>query len=91
MTIEEALRQFRPETVGLVHPKNPKETIMPLFEVAIIEKDAEGKNEKLVFGPKAIIQASAEAAKVQAVIEASGGDDGVKLAANLTVLCRSFQ
>ena len=46
---------------------------MPLFEVAIIErptkKDAEdGKQERLVFGPKAVIARDSQTAAINAVM-----------------------
>jgi hypothetical protein len=50
---------------------------MPLFEVAIIEeptkKEAEeGKTERLVFGPKAVIAADAQTAAISAVLSEGG-------------------
>jgi len=49
--------------------------LMPLFEVAIVEKpcEADGKvgwPEKLVFGPKAVVAVNAQAAAIAAVIDA---------------------
>jgi hypothetical protein len=49
MTIEEALNRFGDRADYLEVIKSHRREIMPLFEVAIIERDAEGKNEKLVF------------------------------------------
>lgn len=52
---------------------------MPLFEVAIIEKptkkDAEeGKGERLVFGPKAVVANDAQSAAIAAVLEGEKPD-----------------
>lgn len=65
---------------------------MPLFEVAIIEKPTkkeaeEGAQEKLVFGPKAVIARDGQSAAIAAVM---GGD---KLTADMNrveVLVRPF-
>lgn len=48
---------------------------MPLFEVAILEtptkKEAEdGKGERLVFGPSAVVASDAQAAAISAVMDA---------------------
>ena len=50
---------------------------MPLFEVAILEKptvkDAEdGKGERLVFGPKAVVARDSQSAAIAAVMEGDG-------------------
>jgi hypothetical protein len=65
---------------------------MPLFEVAILEqptkKDAEeGKGERLVFGPKAVVANDAQSAAISAVL------DGEKIDADrarMQVLVRPF-
>lgn len=48
---------------------------MPLFEVAILEKPTkneaeDGKSERLVFGPKAVIARDAQSAGIAAVLDA---------------------
>jgi hypothetical protein len=65
---------------------------MPLFEVAILEtptkKDAEeGRGERLVFGPKAVVAKDGQSAAINAVL------DGEKIDADrsrMTVLVRPF-
>lgn len=47
---------------------------MPLFEVAILEKPTkneaeDGKSERLVFGPKAVIARDAQSAGIAAVLD----------------------
>lgn len=50
---------------------------MPLFEVAILEKptkkmvEEQGEQERLVFGPKAIIAGDAQSAGIAAVLDES--------------------
>jgi len=66
-----------------------------LFEVAILEKptkkDAEdGKSERLVFGPKAVIANDSQSAAIAAVLD---GDNGSKIEVDrsrMTVLVRPF-
>ena len=65
---------------------------MPLFEVAILEnptkKDAEdGKGERLVFGPKAVIAEDAQSAAIAAVLD--GGSIDVDRS-RMNVLVRPF-
>jgi hypothetical protein len=64
-----------------------------LFEVAILEKptkkevEEEGKTEKLVFGPKAVVANDPQSAAISAVL------DGEKIEvdrARMTVLVRPF-
>ena len=48
---------------------------MPLFEVAILEKPTkneaeDGKSERIVFGPKAVIARDAQSAGISAVLDA---------------------
>jgi hypothetical protein len=48
---------------------------MPLFEVAILEKPTkneaeDGKSERLVFGPKAVIARDGQSAGIAAVLDA---------------------
>ncbi len=65
---------------------------MPLFEVAILEtptkKEAEdGKGERLVFGPKAVVAKDGQSAAIAAVL------DGGEIQADrsrMTVLVRPF-
>lgn len=66
---------------------------MPLFEVAILEqptkKEAEdGKSEKLVFGPTAVVAADAQSAAISAVM----GTDSLKEIdkSRMQVLIRPF-
>lgn len=52
---------------------------MPLFEVAILEtptkKEAEeGKGERLVFGPKAVVARDAQSAAITAVLDGEKPD-----------------
>ena len=67
-----------------------------LFEVAILEKptkkeiEDEGKSERLVFGPKAVIANDAQSAAISAVLD---GDNGSKIdvdRSRMTVLVRPF-
>lgn len=65
---------------------------MPLFEVAIIEKPTpkeaeEGKTERLVFGPKAVVANDAQGAAIAAVL----GDEKVNVdKSRMEVLVRPF-
>lgn len=66
---------------------------MPLFEVAILErptpKDKEdGKSEKLVFGPKAVVAADSQSAAITAVMENPNMGDLDK--SRMEVLVRPF-
>lgn len=50
---------------------------MPLFEVAILEKPTkneaeDGKSERLVFGPEAVVARDAQSAGIAAVLDAGG-------------------
>ena len=50
---------------------------MPLFEVAILEKPTkneaeDGKSERLVFGPKAVVARDGQSAGIAAVLDAGG-------------------
>ena len=73
---------------------------MPLFEVAILEKptksdEAEGAVERLVFGPKALVAASINAAEMAAILEAGaailkGSTDFPEISARMRVLVRPF-
>ncbi len=67
-----------------------------LFEVAILEKptkkeiEEQGKTERLVFGPKAVVANDSESAAISAVLD---GDNGEKLEVDrsrMTVLVRPF-
>jgi hypothetical protein len=67
-----------------------------LFEVAILEKptkkevEDEGKTERLVFGPKAVIANDSQSAAIAAVLD---GDNGTKIEVDrsrMTVLVRPF-
>jgi hypothetical protein len=67
-----------------------------LYEVAILEKptkkeiEDEGKAERLVFGPKAVIANDAQSAAIAAVLD---GDNGSKIEVDrsrMTVLVRPF-
>ena len=65
---------------------------MPLFEVAILETptkaDAEnGKGERLVFGPKAVVAKDLQTAAISAVLD-GGTIDADR--ARMTVLVRPF-
>lgn len=67
---------------------------MPLFEVAIVEaptkKDAEeGKGEKLVFGPKAVIATDLQSAAIAAVLDPTPELKAVDRA-RMQVLVRPF-
>ena len=65
---------------------------MPLFEVAILEKPTkneaeDGKGDRLVFGPKAIVARDGQSAAIAAVL------DGAKIEVNrerMEVLVRPF-
>lgn len=71
---------------------------MPLFEVAILEtptkKEAEdGKQEKLVFGPKAVVSNDMQTAAISAVLGEGEGPEGVKIEVDrsrMKVLVRPF-
>jgi hypothetical protein len=67
-----------------------------LFEVAILEKptkkeiEDEGKAERLVFGPKAVIANDSQSAAIAAVLD---GDNGTKIEVDrrrMRVLVRPF-
>jgi hypothetical protein len=67
-----------------------------LYEVAILEKptkkeiEDEGKTERLVFGPKAVIANDSKSAAIAAVLD---GDNGSKIEVDrsrMTVLVRPF-
>lgn len=66
---------------------------MPLFEVAILEqptkKDAEeGKGERLVFGPEAVVANDGQSAAIAAVM---GASESIKVdKQRMTVLVRPF-
>jgi hypothetical protein len=65
---------------------------MPLFEVAIIESPTkneaeDGKQERLVFGPKAVIAADAQSAAIAAVM---GGEKPDVAMERMQVLVRPF-
>lgn len=66
---------------------------MPLFEVAIIEKptkkDAEdGKGERIIMSPKAVIAADGQSAAISAVLDSSQPLEGDR--ARWQVLVRPF-
>lgn len=53
---------------------------MPLFEVAILEKPTkkeaeDGKGERLVFGPKAVVARDGQSAAISAVLDGGVGAD----------------
>lgn len=66
---------------------------MPLYEVAILEKptqkeiDDEGKTERLVFGPKAVVANDPQSAAISAVLD---GEKPTIDKARMTVLVRPF-
>lgn len=65
---------------------------MPLFEVAILEKPTkkeaeDGKSERLVFGPKAVVANDAQSAAISAVLD---GDKIDADRARMQVLVRPF-
>lgn len=65
---------------------------MPLFEVAILEKPTkketeDGKGERLVFGPKAVVANDGQSAAIAAVLD--GGDIKVDRS-RMEVLVRPF-
>lgn len=65
---------------------------MPLFEVAILEQPTkkeseEGKTERLVFGPKAVIGRDGQSAAIAAVLDAGAVDVD---RSRMTVLVRPF-
>jgi hypothetical protein len=70
-----------------------EEKTMPLFEVAIIEQPTkkqmeEGAQEKLVFGPKAIIARNSQSAGIAAVMQS---EDEIKVEqSRMEVLVRPF-
>lgn len=70
-----------------------------LFEVAILEKptkkeiEEEGKVERLVFGPKAVVANDSQSAAISAVLDGDNGEPGGKInvdRARMTVLVRPF-
>lgn len=66
---------------------------MPLFEVAVLEtptkKDAEdGKTERLVFGPKAVVARDSQSAAIAAVMD--GGMDSTVDRTRMNVIVRPF-
>ncbi len=66
---------------------------MPLFEVAILEtptkKEAEdGKTERLVFGPKAVVARDSQSAAIAAVMD--GGMDSTVDRSRMHVIVRPF-
>jgi len=68
---------------------------MPLFEVAIIEtptkKEAEeGKTERLVFGPKAVIANDPQSAGIAAVLDGNNGEKIEVDRSRMKVLVRPF-
>lgn len=72
---------------------------MPLYEVAILEKptkkevEDEGKSERLVFGPKAVIANDPQSAAIAAVLDGDTDNPGGKInvdRARMTVLVRPF-
>lgn len=68
---------------------------MPLFEVAILEqptkKDAEdGKGERLVFGPSAVVASDGQSAAIAAVMGASSDDLKAIDRQRMQVLVRPF-
>jgi hypothetical protein len=82
---------FLLETSQNKQPNERKKNM--LFEVAILEKptkkeiDDEGKTERLVFGPKAVVANDAQSAAIAAVL------DGEKIEVDrsrMTVLVRPF-
>lgn len=66
---------------------------MPLFEVAILERptkkeiEEEGRSEKLVFGPKAVVASDEQSAAISAVM---GGEMPQVDKARMMVLVRPF-
>jgi hypothetical protein len=67
---------------------------MPLFEVAILEKPtkkdaADGKSERLVFGPKAVVAADSQSAAISAVMD-GGAEIGTLDKSRMDVLVRPF-
>lgn len=67
-------------------------SVMPLFEVAILEKPTkkeaeDGQQERLVFGPKAIVARDAQSAAIAAVL---AGDKPTFDAQRADVLVRPF-
>ena len=63
---------------------------MPLFEVAIMEtptkKDAEeGKTERLVFGPKAVVARDSQSAAIAAVMDGGMASDVDRTRMNVIV------
>ena len=67
---------------------------MPLFEVAIIEKPTQkevedGKSERLVFGPKAVVANDAQSAAISAVLGENGSMTNVDKQ-RMEVLVRPF-
>lgn len=67
---------------------------MPLFEVAIIEKptkkeDEEGKTEKLIYGPKAVVARDGQYAAISAVMDGDVPKEVIK--ERMEVLVRPFE
>jgi hypothetical protein len=70
---------------------------MPLFEVAILEtptkkEHEEGKAERLVFGPKAVVARDGQSAGIAAVLEhAKNGGGGIEADhSRMSVVVRPF-
>ena len=67
-----------------------------LFEVAILEKptkkeiEEEGKTERLVFGPKAVVANDAQSAAISAVLDGNNGEKLEVDRSRMTVLVRPF-
>jgi len=67
-----------------------------LFEVAILEnptkKEAEeGKQQRLVFGPKAVVAADGQSAAIAAVLDGNDGDKKIECdRSRMQVLVRPF-
>ena len=66
---------------------------MPLFEVAILEKPTnkeleDGKVERLVFGPKAVVASDSQSAAISAVLDGGFPKDVDKT--RMVVLVRPF-
>lgn len=66
---------------------------MPLFEVAILEKPTQkeiedGKGERLVFGPQAVVAADGQSAAIAAVMDSKEKVDVDR--ARMQVLVRPF-
>lgn len=67
-----------------------------LFEVAILEKptkkeiEEEGKTERLVFGPKAVVANDSQSAAISAVLDGNNGEKLEIDRSRMTVLVRPF-